>query len=161
MKNPAPGKEAETKPQQLWPAHCVQGTKGAGFISEIESDKLDAIVRKGMDERVEMYSAFADAFGNQNCVETGGANRDLEAMLNEHEVSDVFVVGLAGDYCVRCTAIDAADRGFKSYVIDEATKCVDPGEGWENAKVEMATHGVRVISADGIEEAINKLCINV
>ncbi|EEQ32864.1 NAD(+) salvage pathway protein [Microsporum canis] len=161
VKNPATGKEEETKPQRLWPAHCVQGTKGANLISEIESDKLDAIIRKGMDERVEMYSPFADAFGNRNCVETGGVNHDLEAMLNDHQVSDVFVVGIAGDYCVKFTAIDAADRGFRSYVIDEATKSVDPGEGWEAAKVDMAAYGVRVISADGIEEAINTLCINV
>ncbi|EGD90640.1 hypothetical protein H112_02104 [Trichophyton rubrum D6] len=160
-KNPVAGAEDETKTQRLWPPHCIQGTKGASFIPEIESEKLDAMVRKGMDKRVEMYSAFTDAFGNSNCVEAGGASHDLEALLNEHQVSDVFIVGLAGDYCVRFTAIDAADRGFRTYVIDEATKCVDPDEGWEDSKMDMAAHGVRVISADGIEEAINKSCIRV
>ncbi|DAA75890.1 TPA_exp: Uncharacterized protein A8136_1261 [Trichophyton benhamiae CBS 112371] len=142
-KNPVAGAEDETKTQRLWPPHCIQGTKGASFIPEIESEKLDAMVRKGMDERVEMYSAFTDAFGNGNCVEAGGASHDLEALLNEHQVSDVFIVGLAGDYCVRFTAIDAADRGFRTYVIDEATKCVDPDEGWETSKMDMAAHGVR------------------
>jgi nicotinamidase-related amidase len=146
MHNPAQGKDGETKQQQLWPVHCVANTAGASIIPEIETDKIDLQVKKGMDKRVEMYSAFADAFGN-NCLTAMGVNVDLAAALAERNVSDVFVVGVAGDYCVKCTAIDAADRGFKTWVIEEGTKCVVPGPGWGKAKAEMEAHGVKIISA--------------
>jgi nicotinamidase-related amidase len=146
MQNPAPGKERETKQQQLWPVHCVADTAGAAIIPEIEAEKIDLHVKKGMDKRVEMYSAFADAFGNNDCVTTNGVNVDLAAALAERNVSDVFVVGVAGDYCVKCTAVDAAERGFKTWVIEEGTKCVVPGSGWEKAKAEMEDHGVKIIA---------------
>ncbi|WEW58985.1 NAD(+) salvage pathway protein [Emydomyces testavorans] len=151
MKNPAPGKELETIPQRLWPVHCVQNTPGAEILPGIEMDQMEVVVKKGMDERVEMYSAFADAFGNTDCVGTGGASADLEAVLREKKVRDVFVVGLAGDYCVKWTAVDAANRGFRTYVIEEATRCVDPEKGWEEAKTELATRGVKVVRIDGPE----------
>ncbi|KLJ06642.1 hypothetical protein EMPG_09256 [Blastomyces silverae] len=104
-----------------------------------------------MDARMEMYSAFADAFGNNNCVETGGVNMDLAAVLREHRASDVFIVGLAGDYCVKDTAVDAVDGGFRCFVVEEGTKCIDPGEGWEVAKKEMEDRGVRIVNIDGPE----------
>ncbi|EEP76847.1 conserved hypothetical protein [Uncinocarpus reesii 1704] len=137
--------------QRLWPAHCVQNTPGAEILPAIRMDKIDAVVKKGMDERVEMYSAFADAFGNRDCKATGGASADLEAILREKGVTDVFVVGLAGDYCVKHTAIDAAERGFKTFVIEEGVKCVDAVSGWQEAKVELAARGVKVVGLDGLE----------
>ncbi|PGG98454.1 hypothetical protein GX51_06798 [Blastomyces parvus] len=151
--NTAAGKETETKPQRLWPVHCVANTPGACIIPEIEADKISVNIRKGMDARMEMYSAFADAFGNTDCVETGCVNMDLAAVLREHQVSDVFIVGLAGDYCVKDTAIDAVDRGFRCFVAEEGTKCIDPGEGWEVAKKEMEDRGVRIVNLDGPEVA--------
>jgi len=153
MQNPAPGKEGETKQQQLWPVHCVADTAGASIVLEIEADKIDLHVKKGMDKRVEMYSAFTDAFGNNDCATTKGVNVDLAAALAERKVSDVFVVGVAGDYCVKYTAIDAAERGFKTWVIEEGTKCVVPELGWAKAKAEMETHDVKVIAAAGPELA--------
>lgn len=117
----------------------------------VDVKKMDVIVKKGMDERVEMYSAFADAFGNRDCVASGGASADLEVVLREKGVTDVFIVGIAGDYCVKCTAIDAAERGFRTYVIEEATKCVDPGKAWEDAKTELAARGAKVVRLDGPE----------
>lgn len=153
MRNPAPGKESETKLQRLWPVHCVGNSHGANIIPEIEADKIDVFVRKGMDENVEMYSAFADAFGNKNCVETGGVNVDLREELQSREVTDVFVVGIAGDYCVKYTAIDAAECGFRVWVIDEGVKSVDAGAGWESAKDEMATRGVVVMHSNAPEMA--------
>ncbi|OJD14765.1 hypothetical protein AJ78_04915 [Emergomyces pasteurianus Ep9510] len=153
LKNPAPGKETETKPQRLWPVHCVANTPGACIIPEIDAGKISVNIRKGMDARVEMYSAFGDVFGNCNCVETGGVNLDLEAVLREHQASDVFIVGVAGDYCLKSTIVDAADKGFRCFVVEEGTKCVDQGEGWETAKKEMEDHGVRIVSIDGPEVA--------
>lgn len=123
------------------------------MIPEIEADKIDFRVKKGMDKRVEMYSAFADAFGNNDCVATRGVNVDLAAALAEHNVSDVFIVGVAGDYCVKSTAVDAAERGFKAWVIEEGTKCVVPGSGWEKAKAEMEAQGVKIIAASSPELA--------
>jgi len=112
-------------------------------------------VKKGMDERVEMYSAFADAFGNK-CVESKGVNVDLAESLKEKGITDVYVVGLAGDYCVKSTAIDAAKEGFKSWIIAEGVKSVDPGQGWEDAQKEMADNNVKVVSADGPEVRLVK-----
>ena len=153
LRNTAPGKESEVKPQRLWPAHCVQNTHGASIIPEVDTGKIDVFVRKGMDEKMEMYSAFADAFGNKNCVQTGGANVDLSKELKSRNVTDVFVVGIAGEYCVKYTALDAAERGFRVWVIDEGVKSVDPDAGWKSAKDEMATRGVVVVHADAPELA--------
>jgi nicotinamidase-related amidase len=105
---------------RLWPDHCVQGTKGAELLPELDVSKVDYIVEKGQDKRVEMYSAFADPFTNP-CV----ARSKLAEKLRSAGVTDVFVVGLAADYCVKCTAIDSAKEGFKTWVIGEATKAVD------------------------------------
>ncbi|OJJ46973.1 hypothetical protein ASPZODRAFT_131889 [Penicilliopsis zonata CBS 506.65] len=152
MKNPAPGKGAETRLQQLWPAHCIAGTSGASVIPELDTSKIDLYVKKGMHSGVEMYSAFADNFGNLDpTVNAKSVDVDLASHLVEKGVTDVFVVGLAGDYCVKYTAIDAAKAGFKSWVIEEATKCVVPGEGWEKAKHELNDSGVGVIHIDGPE----------
>lgn len=149
MSNPAPGKETQTKPQQLWPVHCVAGTDGASMIPEIKTDCVDLFVKKGMDPRVEMYSVFADAFGNVDSSQAVDTN--VKTVLREKNVTDVFIVGLAGDYCVKCTAIDAVKAGFRTWVIEEATRCVVPGVGWEKSKEELKEDGVRVIHVDGPE----------
>ncbi|PGH12443.1 hypothetical protein AJ79_04279 [Helicocarpus griseus UAMH5409] len=158
MKNPKAktktGDDAEpeqTKPQLLWPIHCVANTPGACLIPEIQADKIGYNIYKGMDARVEMYSAFADAFGNDDCVGTGGVNMDLAELLRGQEVTDVFVVGVAGDYCVRDTAVDAAKRGFRAWVVEEGVKCVDPEEGWEGAKRVLAEFGIGVVGIEGEE----------
>lgn len=148
MQNPASLFGQETKPQRLWPVHCVENSPGAAIIPEISSENIDVFVRKGMDERVEMYSAFADAFGNDDCVETGGVNVDIEDELTDRGITDVVVVGVAGDYCVKCTAIDAAKRGFTAWVVEDGTKCVDPGVDWERAKEELRAQGINVVPSD-------------
>lgn len=157
MPNPAPGKENETKPQQLWPVHCVAGTKGASLIHELDTSRIDLFVKKGMDVRVEMYSAFADAFGNLDASSVVGSllssssvDVDLKDVLRGKGVRDVFVVGLAADYCVKWTAVDAAKAGFRSFVVEEGTRCVVPS-GWEGIKQELRDAGVSVISAGGPE----------
>ena len=152
MKNPAPGKETESKQQQLWPVHCLADTPGSALIPEIDSSKIDLYVKKGMHPDVEMYSAFADAFGNLDpSVTAKSVSVDLKSHLAAKRVTDVFVVGLAGDYCVKHTAIDAVKAGFRSWVIEEGTKCVVPGAGWERAKDELQASGVSVIGIDAPE----------
>ncbi|KAL4811018.1 Isochorismatase-like protein [Aspergillus unguis] len=152
MANPAAGKETETKKQTLWPVHCVRETPGAEIIPEIDATKLDLIVTKGMDPRVEMYSAFADAFGNQDSAIVS-VNANLRSYLTDRDITDVYIVGVAGDYCVKYTAIDAAKAGFKSYVVQDATECVVPGSGWDETRRALDETGVRIVRSDGPEIA--------
>lgn len=149
VKNWVAGKEHETTKQRLWPVHCVQGTSGAAIIDEIDANKFDLRVRKGMDERVEMYSVFADSFGNM-VAGSGGVSHDLAKILSDRGISHVYVVGLAGDYCVRATALDAARAGFVSFVIEEGTKCVSKAD-WDDVKRDLEEHHVKIISINGEE----------
>ncbi|KAJ3753840.1 Isochorismatase-like protein [Lentinula raphanica] len=148
---PNPHNPDETQTSRLWPVHCVQGTPGAELIPELDISKVHTMIEKGQDARVEMYSAFEAPFRNPIVKE---ASSGLAQSLRDAGVTDVFVVGLAMDYCVRSTAIDAAAEGFKTYVISEATKAVDPGEeGWGKASRELESAGVNLVSIAGEELA--------
>ncbi len=92
-----------------------------------------------------MYSAFYAPLHAPRVSDSG-----LAALLREHRTTHVYVVGLAGDYCVRSTAEDAVREGFETYVIEEATRAVDPGL-WEGCKREMEEKGVRVVGWEGAE----------
>lgn len=100
VKNHVGGKPEEAMKQRLWPVHCVQGTSGSDIIDEINMTKVDLVIQKGMDARVEMYSAFSDSFGNLTAGQ-GGVSHDLESIFTEKGITHVYVVGLAGDYCVK------------------------------------------------------------
>lgn len=146
--HPPPGQEPEIKWQQLWPVHCVAGSPGSAMIPEITANSFDLVVQKGKDPQVEMYSVFGDAFGNIDpSVTMQSVSADITSELQAKGVTDVFVVGLAGDYCVKCTAIDAVKAGFKSWLIEEGTRCVDPNN-WDQVKGELQAAGVSVIHAD-------------
>ncbi|KAL8638998.1 MAG: hypothetical protein Q9228_003903 [Teloschistes exilis] len=150
-----PKNPAESMSIPIWPVHCVQGTPGAEIIPELDQSRLDRIIDKGRDKHVEMFSAFADCFGNKTST---AASFDLAKFLKEKGVGQVFVVGLTGDYCVRCTAIDAHKEGFKVFVIEEAVKSVDSGaNGWGSAKTELQALGVAVIDIAGPEMQAIKL----
>ena len=154
MSNPALGKEGQVKEQILWPVHCVAETKGATIIPEIDTSRIDVYVRKGMDPRVEMYSAFADAFGNLDPgLRASSVDVDIASCLKEKGVTDVFVVGLAGDFCVKHTAMDAAKSGFTSWIVEDGIKCVDMGSGWAKAKDDLKAADVGVIGKDSDELA--------
>jgi nicotinamidase-related amidase len=99
----------------------VQGTTGAELLPELDVRKVDHIVEKGQDKRVEMYSAFADPFKSPSV-----ARSNLAEILRKAGITDVYVMGLAADYCVKYTAIDAQKEGFKTWVVGDATKAVDP-----------------------------------
>jgi nicotinamidase-related amidase len=132
----------ETEKTRLWPVHCVQGTGGAELLPELDVSKLDHIVEKGQDKRVEMYSAFADPFKNPSVTRS-----DLAQTLRNANITDVFVVGLAADYCVKFTAIDSQKEGFKTWVIRDATKAVDPA-AMEEVYKEYEGLGVLIIGTD-------------
>lgn len=146
-----PGDPTMSQEIPVWPVHCVQGTKGAEIIEEIDISKFDYIVQKGRDKRVEMFSGFATCFGTKS----DAATHDLGALLTEANIRDVFVTGLAGDFCVRCTAIDAKKEGFKVYVVDEGTRSIDPSEkGWGVVRRELADIGIDVVSIRGPELSV-------
>ena len=144
--NPLNPSESQKIP--IWPVHCVQGTKGADIVPQLDTSRLDIIMKKGRDRKVEMFSAFADCFGNK----TEAASINLAEILKEASINYIYITGLAGDYCVRCTAIDAKKEGFNVCVVEEATRSVDAGErGWRAAKKELQQLGVEIVSIEGPE----------
>lgn len=142
-------KPEETMKQRLWPVHCVQDSAGAAFIDELASDCIEITVKKGMNAGVEMYSAFSDSFGNLTAG-AGGVNLDLADELRAREISHVYVVGLAGDYCVKDTALGSAKAGFTTYVIEEGQRCVDPST-WDEVKGALLQGSVSVIGLESDE----------
>lgn len=130
---------------RLWPVHCVQHTKGAGLIPELDVSRVDEVVKKGTDARVEMYSAFYDPFERPRVSDSG-----LVQILKGKGVTHVYVVGLAYDYCVKSTAIDAASEGFTTYVVEEATRGVS-GDAWAECTEALEKAGVKVVRLDGEE----------
>lgn len=141
-----PHNPAETYDTRLWPVHCVQDTPGAALVPELDVRRVDEVLRKGQDARVEMYSAFWDPFRSP-CVCDSGLGRSLR----ERGVTHVYVVGLAFDFCVRCTAVDAAKEGFVTYVVEEATRAVGDATAWADCVKSLAEDGVAVVSMAGPE----------
>jgi nicotinamidase/pyrazinamidase len=104
-------------PQTLWPAHCVQGTPGANFHRDLEATKAELIVRKGFHRGIDSYSAFRE---NDRTTRTG-----LEGYLKARGFTGVVLCGLALDYCVAWSALDAKEAGFDVTVAVEATAAID------------------------------------
>jgi len=143
----------ETYESRLWPLHCVVGTPGNELVQELDVGRLDKVVEKGTDPRVEMYSAVTSPFRNPKVPE---ATSDVEEVLRGLEVTHVYVVGLTGDYCVKSTAIDCAvEGGWTTFVIEEGVRCVDPVEGWRAAKMEMEGVGVKIVGLG--DEAVERV----
>lgn len=127
--------------QVLWPNHCVQGTNGASFSSVLNTNNVAAIFRKGMHKEVDSYSAF---FDNNKTQHTG-----LEAYLKSMQVTEVYVCGLAADYCVYFTAKDAQNLGFKTYYITDATRYISE-EVYNTAILDLKQNGVTILRSDDI-----------
>lgn len=120
--------------QVLWPKHCVQGTHDAEFHSELQIPTAQLIIRKGVHQHIDSYSAFMEA---DRQTPTG-----LNGYLKEHQIDTVYIVGIATDFCVAWTAIDAADLGFKTYVIEDACKAIDLNGSLSQAWQQMLAKGV-------------------
>lgn len=118
--------------QVLWPDHCVQGTAGSAFSPELNMNKVEAIFRKGMDPEIDSYSGFYD---NGHLKSTAMAE-----YLRGKGITEVYMAGLAGDFCVYFTAKDALKEGFKTFLIEDATRPIDP-EGFEKAKEDILNRG--------------------
>lgn len=129
--------------QILWPDHCIQGGHGAEFYPDLNISRVDKIIHKGTDSSIDSYSAF---FDNEHLRSTG-----LGDYLHEHNIHDVYILGLATDYCVKYSALDAKQLGFNVYVIEDACRGVDLAEGdVVSALDEMRASGIHVITSDVI-----------
>lgn len=128
-------------PQVLWPSHCVQGTQDAEFHPDLNIPTAQLIIRKGFRSQIDSYSAFMEA---DHKTTTG-----LAGYLKERGIDTVYIVGIATDFCVAWTAMDAAKLGFKAFVISDATKAIDLQGSLQHAWQEMLAVGVkRLISKE-------------
>lgn len=121
-------------PQVLWPTHCVQGTPGAEFHKDLRTDPAQLVIRKGFRPEIDSYSAF---FENDRTTATG-----LEGYLRNRGVTSVTLVGLATDYCVAYSALDAARLGFTATVMEGACRAIDLNGSLASAQAEMRAAGV-------------------
>ena len=123
-------------PQVLWPVHCVQGSPGDGFHADLRSDAADLVIRKGFRSAIDSYSAF---FENDHKTPTG-----LEGYLRTRGVGRLTLVGLATDFCVAFSAIDAARLGFDVTVLEGACRAIDLAGSLAQARDKMRAAGVRL-----------------
>jgi nicotinamidase/pyrazinamidase len=121
--------------QVLWPDHCVQGTPGAAFHRDLDVTRAQLVLRKGHHRGIDSYSAFLEA---DRKTTTG-----LAGYLKERGLSELFVCGLATDFCVAWTALDALAAGFDVTVIEEACRAIDLEGSLERAWADMAAAGVK------------------
>jgi nicotinamidase/pyrazinamidase len=143
-KSPGEVVELDGLQQTLWPVHCVQGEPGAELVAELDRERIARVFRKGTDPRVDSYSGF---FDNGHRQATG-----LAEYLKSNGVMEVHVAGLATDYCVKYTALDARELGFDTCVVADACRGVDlePGDV-ERAIGEMRAAGVRILESRDIQ----------
>ncbi|XWW92767.1 hypothetical protein V2A60_000693 [Cordyceps javanica] len=129
----------------LWPVHCVAGTPGAALVPELDAARLDRVLDKGRRADREMYSAFRDPFGE--------SDSGLAAALRAAGVTHVYVAGLALDYCVRATAEHAAELGFATAVLDDATRAVFP-DARDGVLAALRARGVDVVPCSAAAERV-------
>jgi nicotinamidase/pyrazinamidase len=129
--------------QVLWPDHCIQGTADANIHPGIQIPHAQLIIRKGYRKHIDSYSAFAEADGK---TMTG-----LAGYLKERGLQRVFLVGLATDFCVAWSALDARKAGFEAVVIEDATRGIDAGGSLGKAWTDMSGAGVRRLQSSALE----------
>ena len=129
-------------PQVLWPDHCVQGTSGAEISRDIDIPHAQLVIRKGYNAGIDSYSGFKEA---DRRTSTG-----LEGYLKERGFRRVFCAGLALDFCVAWTALDAAEAGFETYLIEDASRAIDTNGSLGKARQELEAAGVHTIRSTQI-----------
>ncbi|WP_434589016.1 bifunctional nicotinamidase/pyrazinamidase [Pseudomonas sp. R4-83] len=125
--------------QTLWPEHCVQGTAGAELHPELDLPHAQLIIRKGCNPEIDSYSAFLEA---DRCTTTG-----LSGYLKERGIDTVYMVGLALDFCVMFSALDARAAGFNAYVVLDACRAIDMSGSLAAAIERMQSAGVELIQS--------------
>ena len=125
-------------PQVLWPDHCIQGSEGAAFHPALDTDRADAVIRKGTNPAVDSYSAF---FENDKATATG-----LAGLLRDRGCEDLTMVGLATDYCVAWSALDGVANGFRVEVRLPACRAIDLDGSLDKSLADMRAAGVTLMS---------------
>jgi nicotinamidase/pyrazinamidase len=127
-------------PQVMWPEHCVQGSRGAELHAELERSRMTAVFRKGIDPEIDSYSGF---FDNGHVKSTG-----LADWLHQRKITKLYVLGLATDYCVKFTVLDARDLGFDTLLVEDGCRAVElqPGDS-DRAIAEMRKVGATIIDS--------------
>ncbi len=129
--------------QVLWPDHCIQRTKGAKFHNELNLGNNYFVFKKGKNPEIDSYSGF---YENDHKTSTG-----LKEFLRKHKIEEVYITGLATDYCVKFTAIDAAKEGFKTLVVKDAVRGVNITKNDSQlAFEEMKKNGCKILSSKQI-----------
>lgn len=126
-------------PQVLWPVHCVQGSRGADFHPGLDTTRADIVIRKGFRPEIDSYSAF---FENDRTTPTG-----LAGYLRERGTTEVWLAGLATDFCVGFSALDAARLGFRVTLLTDAARAIDLDGSLVRAMSDMAAAGVTLARA--------------
>ena len=127
----------------MWPAHCVQESAGAAFHPQLDRTRIQKVFPKGTDPAIDSYSGF---FDNGKRKSTG-----LGDWLRAHDVDEVVVLGLATDYCVRATALDAVGLGFAVTLVEDGCRAVEltPGDG-ARALEDLRAAGVKLVSSEAL-----------
>jgi len=131
--------EASYGPQVLWPTHCVQGTQGAEFHSDLNVDRANLIIRKGYRSAIDSYSGF---FENDKSTPTG-----LDGFLKEQGITTLFLTGIASDYCVYYSAIDAKKAGYEVYFVEDCCRGIDLEGSLDSAMTDMRNNGISFASS--------------
>lgn len=128
--------------QVLWPVHCVQNSKGAELAEALEVKGTEFNVRKGTNPEVDSYSAFFEADGKSKTI--------LADWLRDQGITEVFLCGLATDFCVSWSALDAVKEGFKTFIIEDACRGINVGGSMEAAKQQWKDKGIETVSSDSL-----------
>lgn len=128
--------------QVLWPDHCVQGSIGAEFHPDLNTNKSQVIIRKGFRPQIDSYSAF---YENDQKTKTG-----LTGYLKTRGITDLYTVGLATDFCVKWSVLDGLKEGFNMHIVKDAVKGIDIDGSVESAWDEMKSEGVDVVHSESI-----------
>jgi len=136
--------EAPYGPQVLWPDHCVQGTSGAAFHPDLDPTRAELIIRKGFRRKIDSYSAFNE---NDQTTPTG-----LAGYLRERRLKHLYLCGLATDFCVAWSALDARREGFAVTVVEDACRGIDLDDSLEKAMDAMRDAGVDFVRAVSLLE---------
>lgn len=129
--------------QTLWPDHCVENSKGAEFVPGLQTSEIDKIIFKGNDPHVDSYSGF---FDNAKLGKT-----DLDEYLKKNQVTEIYVVGLAADFCVKFTSLDGAELKYKTYFVKDLTKAVFPDDIEVSTYEKLREAGVNIIESSEIK----------
>jgi len=141
-KDPYDTVEMDYGDQVLWPDHCVQGTRGAEFHPDLNTTKTEVIIRKGFRKEIDSYSTF---YENDQKTPTG-----LTGYLRERGISEIYVAGLATDFCVKWSVIDGLKEEFTVHVIEDAVNGIDMDGSVEQAWEEMKDAGAEITSSEKI-----------